>query len=174
MQPTGAQFGFGMKKKADSAAPSQQESDDVDLDDVELLEAINELAEMGLEERVSMMEELVGMLGDDPETLAAIEDVMNEIQFLKAKDIKSKVEDIVSDDVVAAATQDALKLLGRSNWETIWEKQDLILDAVIDSGEINAEDTALYKSEKKAWEKELRTIWNELQKQAADAGKDEL
>lgn len=163
-----------MKKKADSAAPSQQESDDVDLDDVELLEAINELAEMGLEERVSMMEELVGMLGDDPETLAAIEDVMNEIQFLKAKDIKSKVEDIVSDDVVAAATQDALKLLGRSNWETIWEKQDLILDAVIDSGEINAEDTALYKSEKKAWEKELRTIWNELQKQAADAGKDEL
>lgn len=104
-----------MKKKADSAAPSQQESDDVDLDDVELLEAINELAEMGLEERVSMMEELVGMLGDDPETLAAIEDVMNEIQFLKAKDIKSKVEDIVSDDVVAAATQDALKLLGRSN-----------------------------------------------------------
>ena len=158
-----------MKKKTDSAAPSQQGAADLDLDDTELVEAVKELAGMSPGEREEMMTELLGMLGDDPETLAALKEVMNEHSSMKVSDIKSAVKDMITEDEVAAATEDALKMLGRSKWEVIWEKQEQTLDAIIHAGQINSEDAALYKSNKKAWEKELRFIWNELQSQAAAA-----
>ena len=173
---TDAQFGLGKKKKAgseknggDPDASFGFEELDIDLNDPELLAAMEMFAGMSPEETEETMKELVGMLGDDPETLAAIEEVMKEIPNMKANDVQSSLKQMVSEDEVAAATQDALKLLGKSNWETIWEKQDLILDAVIQSDQINAEDTALFKSDNAAWEKELRFIWNELQKQATTA-----
>lgn len=186
---TDAQFGLGKMKKEKVAAVdynqvdvdvesvmNEMEDEGIEFDDPELLEAIEMFAGMSPEEMEETMQELIGMLGEDPETLAAIEEVMKEIPDMKAGDIQSSLNQMVSENEVATATKDALRLLGTSDWETIWEKQSLILDAVIQSGKMNAEDNALFKSDKVAWEKELRFIWNELQTQAASASKtsDEL
>ncbi|CAB9518984.1 expressed unknown protein [Seminavis robusta] len=167
---------FGVKDKDKAKDGNHNTKNQLDLEnDPELLAAMEIFAGMSPEEMEETMKELTQMLGDDPETLSAIRDVMKEIPNLKTSDIQSSLKEMVSEDEVAAATQDALKLLGKSNWETIWEKQDLILEAVIQSGQLSANDAALYKSDKDAWEKELRFIWNELQKQAAaSSGKDEL
>ena len=140
----------------------------IDLErDPELLAAMEIFAGMSPEEMEETMAELVEMLGDDPETLAAIKEVMKEIPKMKAADVQSSLQQMVSDDEVAAATAEALKMLQQADWDTIWEKRDVILGAVIQSGKISAEDAAMFKTDNKAWENELRFIWNELQKQAA-------
>lgn len=183
---TEAQFGLGKKRKAAAAAsissvgekenkPVGSIEDDIDLDDPELLEALEMLLDMSPEEMDETMKELLEMMGDDPETVAAIEGVFKDLPDMVEKDIQSSLLQMMLNDKVAEATQDALQLVGASNWDTIWEKQDLILDAVIQTGKMSADDASLYKSDKAAWEKELRFIWNELQVQAkADGTGDEL
>lgn len=182
-----AQFGVGGKKRQQQ--PLAQDDNNINKNDnknsrggggldlkndPELLAAMEIFAGMSPEEMEETMNELKEMLGNDPETLAAINEVMEEMKQMDAADIKSSLEQMVADDEVAKATQDALKLIHKSSWETIWEKQADILDAVIQSGQISAEDAALFKSDQDKWEMELRFIWNELQKQAADNAKEEL
>lgn len=154
-----------MKKIAKDAEPDASAVDkgDIDLDDPELLEAISMMGDMTADEMEKLMEEVAAMLGDDPDAVAAVNKMMQELPNMQIKGLESAVKDVISEADVEAATNDALKLLGKSKWETIWEKQDLILDAVIESGNINAEDAAKYKSDPVEWEKELRLIWAELQ-----------
>ena len=134
------------------------------------------LAGMSPEEMDETMKELLDMMGDDPETVAAIKGVFQDLPNMVEKDIQSSLLKMMLNDGVAAATQDALQVLGASDWGTIWNKQGVILEAVIQSGKMSVEDAALFKSDKAAWEKELRFIWNELQTQAKEAtgGGDEL
>lgn len=189
---TEAQFGLGKKRKAAAAASVTSsdnnnvdlkdsnigllEEEDIDFDDPELLEAIEMLAGMSPEEMDETMKELLDMMGDDPETVAAIEGVFRDLPNMVEKDIQSSLLKMMLNDGVAAATQDALQLVGASDWDTIWNKKDVILEAVIQSGKMSAEDAVLFKSDTAAWEKELRFIWHELQTQAKEtgAGDDEL
>jgi hypothetical protein len=171
-----AKFGIGKKKKSDAQTES---GEPIDFEDPALLAAMEIFAGMSPEEMEETMQELVGLLGDDAETLAAMKEVMDEIQNLEASDTQSSLKQMIADDEIAAATQDALKMLHKTDWETIWERKDDILEAVIQSGQIEADDAALFKSDKEAWEKELKFIWSELQRQATetdDAGRkgDEL
>jgi hypothetical protein len=65
------------------------------------------------------------------------------------------------------ATEHAIKLLSTSSWETIWEKRDDILGAVIASGKISEMDATRFQSSPEEWEAEIKYIWSELQLQAA-------
>jgi hypothetical protein len=67
---------------------------------------------------------------------------------------------------VEAATQEALRLLGNPDWQSVWEKQDVILEAVITAGQLPPKDAASFRSDEFLWNKELRFIWGEMQKQA--------
>ena len=49
--------------------------------------------------------------------------------------------------------------------------QDVILEAVLESGKLSPEDAATYKTDINAWEKELKFIYDELQRQAANTAK---
>lgn len=146
----------------------------IDFEDSELLAAVEMFAKMSPKEMRETMKELQALLGDDPETLGAMQEVMNEIENMDASGVKSPLKDMIAEDDVALATQDALEILRKTDWETIWEKRSDILDAVIQSGQISPEDAALFKSDKEAWEKELKFIWGELQKQAKTGGNGEL
>eukprot|EP00978_Attheya_sp_CCMP212_P032627 scaffold128339_cov47-Attheya_sp.AAC.3 len=139
----------------------------VDLDDPELLAAMEIFAGMSPEELEETMTELMGIIGDDPEALSAMQEIIKEIPNMMAEEVHSSLEQMVADDEVAKAMQVGLELLYNNNWETIWEKRDLILDAVIQSGEISVEQAATFKSDKEAWEKELKFIWGELQIESA-------
>jgi len=140
------------------------------LNDPELLQAMEIFASMSPEEMEETMEEVKEMLGDDPATLAAIEQVKQQVTDMKS--INHSLADLIAKDEVAAATQDALELLGKADlttWETIWNRQSDILEAVIKSGQMSEDDAIRFKSSPEEWKEELTFIWNELQKQAAEA-----
>ena len=151
----------------------------LDMQDPQLLEAIEMFANMSPEEMKETMKELQGMLGDDPETIAAIQEVMSEITNLengntKQQHIHKSLSDMIAQDELAAATKDALEMLRNGQWETIWENRNLIRDAVIESGQISPEDAALFRTDQKAWESELQHIWFQLQKLSKQEQEQEL
>lgn len=141
----------------------------MDVNDPALIEAMQIFANMSPEEMVETMEELKEMLGDDPETLAAIEQVVAEIPKMKAEDIQSNLKEMIAEDEVQAATNMALQMLqdNENAWETVWEKRDDILQAVLESGQVAPMDAVRFKADPKEWEAELKHIWEELQKTAA-------
>lgn len=193
-QPVQAQFGLGMRKpKTDPNDPSSSSSNDnppqqqhqavsdedilnsngalggLDFEnDPELVEALQIFAGMSEEEMEETMRDLIALLGDDPETLAAIQQVLDEIPNMKHSEIQSSLKDMVAQDEIAAATEDALHMLASAEWNQIWEKQALILEAVIESGNISEEDAQRYKSDVIIWEHDLKQIWSELQQQIGE------
>lgn len=164
----GADAQFGVNRKQQEMVVEDHQPP-LDLEDPGLLMAMEMFSKMSPEEMEETMMELKKMLGDDPETLAAIDDVMKEIPNMKDADIKSSLKDMISDDEIQAATNDALRLLRSTEnvWETIWEQRDAILEAVIASGQITAMDAARFRNDRNEWEAELKHIWTELQKEAA-------
>jgi len=166
--PVFAAFGFGKKKDGDTAA-SQHDEPLVDLEDPELLNAMEIFANMSPEEMEETMRELKEMLGDDPEALAAMEQVMQEIPKMKADHIQSSLKELIEEDEIAAATQDALEMLRSGSFDAVFEKRNEILEAVIASGKIDAVDAARFQASPTAWEAELKHIWSELMKQANEA-----
>jgi hypothetical protein len=145
-----------------------EEDDRISLsDDKELLDALEIFQGMSPEEMEETIIELMQQVGDDdPETKAELETLLNElVPELKSQ---SNLKQMAEDDEVAAATQDALRLLSGSNWDDLWEKQDVVLEGVLSSGQLTPEDEALFRSDQTAWKEQLRWIWDELQKQAAE------
>ena len=143
------------------------EADD-DFNDPELMEAMEIFNAMSPEDMQEAMLGLLEAVGDDPEMLAAIQEVQKEIEMMKAsgENDAGNLQDLIEDDGLAAASQDALDMLGSKDWESMWEMQEEILQGVLESDKLSAEEAALYKSDVSAWEKELKFIWNELQNQA--------
>ena len=136
--------------------------------DEAVLQAMEIFAGMSPEEMEDTIMELIQMLGDgDPETKAELEVLLNElIPQIKSE---SNLNQMVQDDELAVATNDALRMLKGSNWDEIWAKQDVILEGVLASGHLTAEDAARFRTDEDAWKEELQFIWGQLQKQAAEA-----
>ena len=145
-------------------------------EDQELLNAMEIFAGMSPTEMEETVRQLMDTLGmDDPETLAELNKILELIPQMKADDRGgSNLQQMAQDDELAVATEDALRLLGNSNWDEIWDKQDVILEAVLASGQLSPEDAARFKTDESAWKKELRFIWDELQKQAKQQKEEEL
>lgn len=145
----------------------------MDLSDEELLGVMEEFALMSEEEREEAFAEVVDMLGgdDDPEIAAAVREIMDAVSSLDGSDAKASPAEYVSTSMereIADATGIALEMISKSDWELISNKRVEILDALISEGKVTAEDAALYKSDDGAWEKELRSVWDELQNQARE------
>ena len=147
----------------------------IDLDDPELVEAMEAFALMSPEEAEEAFAEVIEMLGedkDDPEMLEAIQEVMREMESMNSgADVKARLSSMTLEEEIAEATEMALEMISTSEWEVIYNKRENILDSVIASGKVSAEDAALYKSDAAAWEEELKYIWDELQNQAKDSDK---
>ena len=130
---------------------------------------------MSPEEAEEAFAEVIEMLGedkDDPEMLEAIQEVMREMGSMNSgTDVKARLSSMTLEEEIAEATEMALEMISTSEWEVIYNKREDILDSVIASGKISAEDAALYKSDASAWEEELKYIWDELQTQAKDSDK---
>lgn len=130
---------------------------------------------MSPEEAKEAFAEVIEMLGedkDDPEMMEAIQEVMREMERMNSGvDIKDRLSSMTLEEEIAEATEMALEMISTSDWEVIYNKREDILDSVIASGKISAEDAALYKSDAAAWEEELKFIWDELQSQAKDSDK---
>jgi hypothetical protein len=168
-------LGTTKKSNLDDSDKASSSSTLVTLDDPDLLEAMQLFAHLLPKERQEAILEVKAMLGeDDLETMAALEQVLLELPKMEA-DIQE--DRILAEEMVLAATEDALDMLllfqnqkkngPLSSWELIWEKRDVIRDAVIQSGKLSPSDAALFKTDPAAWEAELKSIWSMLQQQAA-------
>jgi hypothetical protein len=169
-QPVVAQFGLGRDMKMKEAVVNTMDQPEIgmDLEDPDLLAAIEMFSKMSPQEMEDTMNELKDILGDDPESLEAMQQVMSEITQLSAMDIKSSLKDIIADDEIQAATDDALRILQSTDqsWESIWEQRETILEAVLASEKLSPEDAIQFRNNPLEWEAELKHIWEELMKQA--------
>lgn len=135
----------------------------MDLNDPELLQAMEIFANMSPDEMEEVLSELKVILGDDPEALEAMREVMEELPAMQAANIQQNLQKMIEQDEVAKATADALDLLRKGEWESIWDRRQEILESVIASGKIDPEDAARFRSDPKEWEAELKHIWSQLQ-----------
>jgi hypothetical protein len=158
-------------EKTKEVAPQQKSMQaDVDFSDPELEDTMEIFNAMSPEEMQEPMVGLLDVLCDDPEVLAAIQELQKELETMKASGVEyndEKLQDMIADDeLLAAATQDFLDMVeSATDWEPIWEMQEVILQSVLESGQLSAQDAALDKSDLSASEKELKFIWKELQNQ---------
>lgn len=174
---------FGIKKETPNkineelnnpiqATESGYESDNViDFDDPELQAAIQMFADMTPQEMMETIEELKDMLGDDPETLKEIEEIMQEIAKMDALDLEQNLQEIMDEELVAQAMTDTLELLKNADehdWQRVLEHKDAILEVVISSGAMSEEEIVLFRNDPEAWEEELMLIWEELKNQSAE------
>merc|ERR1712150_296572 len=107
------------------------------------------------------MQELMNMFGDDPETAAAIQDVMKEIGGMDGQAVKQSMEEMMAEKQVAGAIAETLEMLANADegmFKTILGEKDAILESVIESGSLSAEDIAKYRNDPSLWEAELKHI----------------
>jgi hypothetical protein len=132
-------------------------------EDHELLAALEIFGGMSPEEMIETVTQMMSVIGDDPETQAELKKILELLPMIQSD---STLLQMAKDDEVAAATNDALRMIGDSDWDTVWEMQDVILEAVLESGQLSADDAASFKTDEAAWKEELKFIYDELQKQA--------
>ena len=183
---------FGVKSKGvenDDPAASDNENDNplADLSDEELqkelLDVMEQFALMSDGEMEEAFSEVVDMLGDDdPEMLEAVREIKEALKSSDESVESTPLTESMATSIekeIAEATDIALELISKSDdWESIHSKRDGILNSLIATGTVSAEDAALYKSDDGAWEKELRLIWDGLKNLAKEGdnvkAKDEL
>ncbi|KAL7457245.1 hypothetical protein ACHAWC_008763 [Mediolabrus comicus] len=109
---------------------------------------------MSPEEREITIHNLLEAVGDDPKARAEMELIISKLPALEAEQ--------AAGNEFAKAKHNAKKQLDGTSWEFFVENQDAILEATIAGGQLSAEDTALFKTNKKAWLKQLRVIWEDV------------
>lgn len=145
------------------------------MNDQEIREAVEFLAGMGAEEMAETMQEVAAMLGDgdeaDPETAAALREAMAEVSKMSAEDIRASLGKMAapSEDMLSDSISEALRMLADADQgvlDTVLERKDLILEAVVQSGEMTEADAEKFRKNPAEWEDELKGIWGELKRQA--------
>lgn len=170
---------FGVKKKESTSGLAskllnQQEGLDLSdmqqlMKDPELAEAIEMFTQMNPEEMKEIMDDMMGLFGDDEDASSAIRVVIKEVENMDATDLRETMKEMMEEEEVAKAMQNTMQMLAtadESMLDEILGKKDLILESVIQSGQLSELDVQKFRSDPDAWEKELKHIWAELRKQA--------
>jgi hypothetical protein len=135
------------------------------LNDPEALQAMEIFMAMSPEEREITIHNLLEAVGDDPKARAEMELIISKLPALEAEQVsgsESNLKKLIQEDEFAKAKHNAKKQLDGTSWEFFVENQDAILEATIAGGQLSAEDAALFKTDKKAWLKQLRVIWEDV------------
>ena len=125
---------------------------------------------MSPEEREETIQGLLEAVGDDPQKRAEMEALIAALPAMEAEQAKrgtqqSNLKQMVQDDELAKAREDAREHLNGTPWSFFLENEAAILEATIASGQLSAEDIALFKTDKQMWLKQLRVIWEDAAKQ---------
>ena len=152
-----------------AAEPIIIEDDHPILNDPEALQAMEIFMGMSPEEREDTIRGLLESVGDDPKARAEMELIISKLPALDAEQVAggklaSDLKQMVQDDQVAKARQNAKKQLDGTSWEFFLENEEAILEATIAGGQLRPEDAVLFKMDKKAWLGQLRVIWEDVAK----------
>lgn len=123
---------------------------------------------MSPEEREETIRDLMATVGDDEDKRREMETLIKMLPEMESNDSSSSsLKQMIRDDEIAKAKHQASEMLDGSDWGSFWGNQEEILEAVVASGQLRPEDAALFKTDEEAWKKQLRIIWDDLQKQKA-------
>mmetsp|Transcript_25494 Transcript_25494/g.40026 ORF Transcript_25494/g.40026 Transcript_25494/m.40026 type:complete len:182 (-) Transcript_25494:120-665(-) len=154
-----------------AAEPIIIEEDHPLLNDPEALQAMEIFMGMSPEEREDTIRGLLETVGDDPKARAEMELIISKLPALEAEQVAdgdgklaSSLKQMVQDDELAKARQNAKKQMGGVSWKFFLENEEAILEATIAGGQLRPEDAALFKTDKNAWLKQLRIIWEDVAK----------
>lgn len=180
-------FGLGKKKDKKETNPASEQDDDIatsiqqvqldaneellNLNDPDLQEAMQMFADMSPDEMMDTIKSLQEEFKDDPELLAELDTIMEELSQLDSDEIQASLDSIMNEEMTAKSMVDTLDMLKNADdnaWETIMENKDAILQVVIESGIMTQEEVELFQNDGKAWEEELEFLWKELKQQAND------
>uniref|UniRef100_A0A7R9ZIJ0 Calmodulin n=1 Tax=Craspedostauros australis TaxID=1486917 RepID=A0A7R9ZIJ0_9STRA len=164
-----AQFGVPPSAKVDHA---QNDLVQDLMQDPELAEAMEMFAQMSPQEMKELMGEMVGILGDDPSTIQAMQEVMEDLSQMQPGDFEAALQEMIDDRYVSQALDETLMELAGADEEmlqTILAKADLVLESVIQSGQLTDEEILQFKADPDLWKAELKAIWSDLQEQAKQA-----
>lgn len=139
------------------------------LDDPELLGAMETFMAMSPPEREEIIEGLLATAGDDPGKKAEIEALIDMLPAMEIEQLKSggggksRIKELIEEDEIRAAKQEAKRQLDGTSWDSFWANQAEILDSVLAGGQLSPQDAARFKTDEEAWRKQLRIIWEDLQ-----------
>ena len=152
-----------------AAEPIIIEEDHPLLNDPEALQAMEIFMGMSPEEREDTIQGLLEAVGDDPKARAEMELIISKLPALEAEQVAggklaSSLKQMVHDDELAKAKQQAKQQMGGVSWEFFLKNEEAILEATINGGQLRPEDVALFKTDKNAWLKQLRVMWEDVAK----------
>ena len=157
-----------------AAEPIIIEDDHPLLNDPDALQAMEIFMGMSPDEREEAIAALMDAVEDDPEARAEMELLLSQLPALDAEQLKnspggthSSLDQMVQDDEFAKAKEN----LGTTPWDFFVENADALLEATIAGGKISPEEAATFKTDKEAWLKQLRIIWEDV---ATEDTKEEL
>ena len=79
--------------------------------------------------------------------------------------VQSSIKQMVQDDEFSKAKQNARQMLDDKNgdsWKFFLDNEAQILEATIQGGQLTTEQIATFKTDKDAWKKQLRVIWEDI------------
>lgn len=148
-------------------------TDDPLLKDPDLLASIEIFMGMSPEEREETIKGLMEAVGDNTQQRAEMEDLLTKLSSMSEEELKnsptgvhSSIKQMIHDDEIAKAKQNARKMIDDAHladsWKFFLDQEEQILEATIASGKLTKEQITLFKSDKEAWKKQLRVIWEDL------------
>mmetsp|Transcript_24717 Transcript_24717/g.49161 ORF Transcript_24717/g.49161 Transcript_24717/m.49161 type:complete len:182 (-) Transcript_24717:156-701(-) len=157
----------GPSLHAASAETIYVEDDHPLLNDPDVLMAMEIFMGMSSEEREEAIHGLMKAAGDDPGKRAEMEMIISKLPALDEETVAnsmSNLNQMVKDDEISKAKEDARQILDGTSWEFFWQNQAELLENVIASGQISPENAARFKTDEVAWKKQLKVIWEDLAK----------
>ena len=147
-------------------------TDDPLLKDPDLLASLEIFLGMSPEEREDTIKDLMESV-KTKEQKKEMKDLLDKLSAMDAEQlqnsptgVQSSIKQLIRDDEVAKAKQNARQMLNDKNlgdsWKFFLDNEEQILAATIQSGQLTPEQIATFRTDKDAWKKQMRVIWEDL------------
>jgi hypothetical protein len=106
-----------------------------------------------------------GIDDGDPTQTVEMERLMEVLSQVETEEDTSSLQQLIQQDEFRKAQQNARQHLDGMDWDAFWSRQADILEATLASGQLTPEQAAEFRTNPKAWEAQLRTIYTDLHQQ---------
>lgn len=93
------------------------------------------------------------------------EDMVGDIEegLREVRSAKPRYEAMLRQTEQRTAAKTVRNMLSSSDWNTVYEQRDDVLELTRKSGRLSEEDLSLFENDPGAWAKELNQVWKEQQ-----------
>ena len=146
-------------------------TDDPLLKDPDLLASFEIFLGMSPEEREETIKGLMSSSVKTKEQKKEMKYLLDKLSAMDAEQlqnsptgVQSSIKQLIHDDEIAKAKQNARQMLDDQgdSWKFFLDNEEQILAATIQSGQLTPEQIATFRTDKDAWKKQMRVIWEDL------------